>query len=183
MYSYTDNNPVNKTDPSGNAPGDLFKTMDAAARDFVNFYGSISQNLNIELGSFIYKITKYELVKYKVFGPIYSYKITSITYYTYKDLFIGDKDSVKFESNQTLYQKKTTPNVALVHTHAAYDKNYDNNNFSPMDKDLSISTFNIPIYVGTPNGTLRKYNPHTGDDYIISWDMPYDKNDPTSPKK
>jgi len=33
-YSYCAGDPVNKFDPDGRAPGDFFKTLDLAAKDF-----------------------------------------------------------------------------------------------------------------------------------------------------
>jgi hypothetical protein len=45
-------------DPSGLKPGQLFKTMDAAAKDFAKIYNKISIKKDKEYASFIYKKTK-----------------------------------------------------------------------------------------------------------------------------
>ena len=36
----------------------------------------------------------------------------------------------------------------------------------------------MPIYVVTPLGTLRKYDPATGEDVILFYDMLYDPKHP-----
>ena len=43
--------------------------------------------------------------------------------------------------------------VALLHTHAAYDPKYASDIFSQTDKDLA-NRRGMPIYVATPKGTL-----------------------------
>lgn len=66
---------------------------------------------------------------------------------------------------------------AIVHTHAAYDTRYSSDIFSQGDKDAATA-LNMPIYVATPIGTLRKFDPYTGDDVIISIDIPFDPKHP-----
>jgi len=36
----------------------------------------------------------------------------------------------------------------------------------------------MPIYVATPLGTLRKYNPSNGADIVLYDDLPFDPNHP-----
>ncbi len=57
QFSYCLNNPVNMVDYGGNKPGDLFDTMDEAARDFAEFINEKSISVDCEYGSFIYKKT------------------------------------------------------------------------------------------------------------------------------
>ena len=47
------------------------------------------------------------------------------------------------------------------HTHGAYDPRYDSDNFADNDKDIS-DALELPIYLGTPNGDIKKYVPTPG---------------------
>ena len=67
--------------------------------------------------------------------------------------------------------------VALLHTHGAYSPGYRNDVFSSTDKTLADRK-NMPIYVATPLGTLRKYNPLNGTDIVLYDDLPFDPNHP-----
>jgi RHS repeat-associated protein len=54
--------------------------------------------------------------------------------------------------------------VATYHTHAAYDPNYDNENFSGADKknanNRSVNAGHlIPSFVATPNGVIKRFDP------------------------
>ena len=62
LYSYCFNNPVVYVDPDGKKPGDLFNTMDDAARDFAFYYNSESIQSNREIASFIYSVKTTETV-------------------------------------------------------------------------------------------------------------------------
>lgn len=67
--------------------------------------------------------------------------------------------------------------MAIAHTHAAYSPEYINNSFS--DADIAeANKRGIPIYVATPLGLLRRYDPADGSDIIIYWDIPSDPNYP-----
>ena len=65
--------------------------------------------------------------------------------------------------------------VGILHTHGAYDPRYDSENFSPNDKNAA-KAYNAPIYVATPNGTLKKYEPSTNTVSVLSTSMPKDPN-------
>lgn len=67
--------------------------------------------------------------------------------------------------------------VAIGHTHGAYEKGYDNDNFSPQDKEVSRSR-GLQIYVATPLGYLKKYNPKKDKVTVVYKKLPYDKNHP-----
>lgn len=56
LYRYCHNDPVNKTDPLGLAPGDPFGSPEAAARDVHNFINPTSIKQNAEYGSVIYRV-------------------------------------------------------------------------------------------------------------------------------
>ena len=67
--------------------------------------------------------------------------------------------------------------VAIAHTHGAYLPQYDNNHFSPQDKKCA-ETIELPMYVSTPSGLLRRYDPGIQRDIIISRDIPSDPKHP-----
>ena len=50
---------------------------------------------------------------------------------------------------------------AFYHTHAAFDPRFDNENFSPEDRAFAGS-YGVPIYLATPSGAVKVYNPVTG---------------------
>ena len=184
MYTYTDNNPVNKADPSGNAPGDLFATMDAAAKDFGKYINAKSISVNKEYASFIYQVKKYSTVWNPIKLPfgitLYYPSRVYNTYYTYTEPKKGNSDSYELSRPVTLIPKI----VAEIHTHAAYDpkKGKGNDVFSGTDLScVSVLSINIICdtkYVVTPYGSLRRYDPSSGNIAVISWDMPYDSNHP-----
>lgn len=59
--------------------------------------------------------------------------------------------------------------------HMILSLEYGNDIFSPDDKKTA-DRLKILNYVATPLGTLRKYDPNTKEDNIISYDMPWDAN-------
>jgi RHS repeat-associated protein len=61
-----------------------------------------------------------------------------------------------------------TVNAGIWHDHGGPDPRFDNEHFSDVggDKDLSRSE-GVPIYVGTPGGTIREFDPATGSDIQI----------------
>ena len=48
--------------------------------------------------------------------------------------------------------------AASYHTHGANDPGYDNEHFSPQDRDFARQN-HVPGYLGTPGHTIQKYNP------------------------
>ena len=57
------------------------------------------------------------------------------------------------------YNTKNYSLVAIVHTHGAYKKGYDNENFSGESGDKGVAkTFKLMMYVVTPGGALKMYN-------------------------
>lgn len=67
--------------------------------------------------------------------------------------------------------------LALLHTHGAYSSGYQNDDFSYSDRSLANKE-NMPIYVATPLGTLRKYDPSDKTNIVLFDDLPFDPNHP-----
>ena len=155
MYAYCENDPVNYYDPDGCAPGDLFNTVDAAARDFAMIYNAMSINEDLEFGA-----------------RVFSKRVNGATKYYYETPFRGTSDSI---IPLAIYVFGT---VASLHTHAAYDPAYGggNNSFSDQDKKWLHGTY---VYVATTNGSLYKYYKKTGKTIALYGRFPSDPNDPT----
>lgn len=172
LYVYCMNNPIRYIDPSGNAAGDLFKTVDEAALDFANIYNPKSISDNKEYGTCIYKIEKkvYSTEQVYINVPLYAkiplplagIVVRTEIYYSYVEPVIGDNDSVSPPGAPWFKER-----VAVGHTHAAFDPKYDNENFSPADENYAES-IKVPLYVATPGGVLKVYDPSTDKETTIS---------------
>ena len=176
-YTYCYNNPVRFFDFFGEAPGDIFWSLDDAAKDFGLFYNDNSIRENREYASYIFA------VKDKDGNVGFSYSIA----------FLGINKEVNLRS------EIGAENVATIHSHAAYDPQFDNGNdvfsgvynketrellSSDQKKEvryLDIGNANkrqMISYLVTPSGSLQKYNPKTGRITVISNEMPSDIKDP-----
>jgi RHS repeat-associated protein len=154
-YVYCLNNPVKLVDPDGRNPGDFFRTVTAAVKDFGNYYNGASIIRGTEFGS-----------------TIYSIKSNGKSGYTYTEADIGENDNVRPSAP---LEGKTS--VAWAHTHGKYEEGYLNNDFSSSDKWYSYN-HGIDGYVVTPDGSLKKYDVETTNVSTVSTDMPSDPNDP-----
>lgn len=174
-YIYCLDNPVCLIDIDGQAPGDFFETEEEAALDFGFFYNDNSIRENREYASSIYRIITDSGEK----G--FSYTIAN-----------------RGEAHKSVESKPLGGSfvVATVHTHGAYSKGYNDNDFSgvyssrtgkeivPLQSarkgDLGIANSKkLNIYLATPNGSLKKYDYAKGKISVLSKSLPSDSNDPS----
>jgi RHS repeat-associated protein len=155
-YVYCLNNPMRLIDIDGKDPGDPFKTLYEAAKDYGRHY---NDNSIVEKREYAATIYQYK----NMFGE---------TRYSYSEPSQGTYDSSRPSGSGI-----TRTDVAIIHSHANYDSKYDSNNFSPDDKKLSQKK-DMPIFVTTPDGSLKQYDPKSNKPTTVSTDMPSDQNDP-----
>ena len=172
-YTWCAGNPVKFVDPDGKEYGDTLASQDAAAIDFGNCYNGISILQNLEYSTIIYSFAMPNG------QTAYSYTMPQ------KGTSNTGGDPILPQNGETI--------VAQAHTHAAYDINYYNNEFSGETNSaegnlhanhgdiLAFIINNLDGYVSTPNGSLRKYDCNTGVVTIISTRMPSDIRDKSSP--
>ena len=188
MFAYCFNNPMNLTDHGGKKPGDLFNSMDEAAKDAALYMGSKSFSNQWEYATSIYtkKVTvtrtawllipryslKFSFARGFYIGIDFSleqrtYK-TRVTKYTYKKVRT-DKQIDSVVPPKAPWFKET---VATVHTHP-YSPVHKSFEFSIQDINVAYET-DVVSYLYSPNGTLLKYIP--GDDgiIIVFTDLPTD---------
>jgi len=139
LYCYCNGNPVRYFDPWGQKPGDRFETVDAAAIDFATEYNGLSIEEDVEYGSAIYQVIKYEPewgIKYYQIGflkiPYWGEKENVIdSYYTYSEPITGSEDSVRVSRVPGAYYEEEDADKgkkikykhiekAQIHTHGAY---------------------------------------------------------------
>lgn len=155
-YVFCADNPINFIDIDGNAPYQVFKSVKLAAHDWGMYYNGASILRQKEFGSTIYEVKN----KGKLIG------------YAYSEANEGEAHSVKTSS-----PPNSEKVIADIHSHGNDDEMYDDNNFSPGDKQDNDKN-NIKGYLASPNGLLQEYDPASGDVSQVSDDLPSDPKDP-----
>jgi hypothetical protein len=138
--------------------GDKFQSEWDAAKAFGLAYNPESIIDNREIGANIY---------------------SSSDSFTFRQIRWGTANSVSIAWRNILYGTR----IATVHTHGAYDANFNSDCFSRDDRDNARSR-GVNSYVVTPLGELRLFNPNLNVSYdqaisIITSNMPFDLNHPS----
>jgi uncharacterized protein RhaS with RHS repeats len=141
-YAYPEN-PVNIIDPLGLEPGKCYPTIDAAAAAALTQY---NQQSNSEHREFAGRINKEGSACYKYTPPVKG-TLTSVA-----PPPAGANDAGVYHTHPS-----------CSHTGLACDSE----NFSPEDigyahQENATSPNGSMMYVSTPRGVLKKYNPNTG---------------------
>ena len=149
-YTYCANNPVMFVDPRGLTPKDAFKTLDEAAKDAGDYFLNETYKINEEKCAVFYYDSKGNIKYREVLN-------------TYKQKELGFR--VSWQGNV----------IAFLHTHVFYDVDNLNEDFStsitttgPGDDISFAQRNNIPIYVATPTGKLKQYDPSTQTETLVS---------------
>jgi len=134
-YGYVGGNSIALVDLEGLKPGDKFRTREEAVRDAYSYINPASVREGREYAGWIHR---------NMDGT-----------YSYNEPIPGTKDeSDAGEPNMN--------DTDLYHTHGSYDPDYYNEKFSGSDGDKGVADFyNRPIYVATPLGKMKKYDPRT----------------------
>jgi len=140
LYQFCGNNSVNGWDALGLKIGDKFDTVDDAAKDAINEINPKSQKKDKEMGGWIVEVKD-------VFGLVDGYK--------------ADKPKTGRKHGLSLTTKPQGCS-GIYHAHGAESgPNYNDENFSASDENAAKNN-KVPIYVGTPSNSIKKYDPATG---------------------
>lgn len=126
------NDPINLIDVDGVAPGDKFPSAQEAAIDAIRYINPTSVKEGKEYGGWVHR--------------------NKDGTYSYDPPTKGTKDSIHN------FPAMSPDDRAWYHTHGSADPGYDNENFSQADKNIS-DYYNVPGYLGTPGGWIKKYKP------------------------
>lgn len=177
IFCYCNNTPTISIDRDGRKPGDAFSTEDEAALDFAKCYNGLSIAQNREYLSIIYKRT--ETIYLINFLGIKLIPTKTREYYSYSEPSVGT------ENETAAIVVPDDPNYQLVgwiHSHGAYMPEYDSRMFSLDDYAIAKQLLEDEgikySYLSTPNGYLWRYDAITGKLDLISYDIPFDPNDP-----
>jgi len=163
-YSFSGNRVIDAIELEGLEPYILFKTEQDAALNFGNQFNGKSIKLGVEYAANIYR-------KVAADGN---------TYFYYDQPNKGDAASSR-SSFGIVEWFKGGRRTATIHAHGEYLPQYDNNEFSPTDKENAESRGG-KSYVTTPNGSLKVYDPKTNEPKdkgaIVNENLPSDPKDP-----
>ena len=137
LYRYCGDDPVDRSDPLGLAPGDSYPTLDAAAIQAIRDINETSIALGREYSGMLYRMRD---------G---SFSYTAPTPGTSDTSPIGRRVPAK------------TTFAGLYHTHGKYDAEHDYHNFIFSTRDRkNADDWNCPSYLGNPAREVRKYTPN-----------------------
>ena len=173
-------------DYSGNKPGDLFVSIDAAARNAAIYIGSLSFINGWEYAASIYAVREHHYVTRTIKKPAHNgvhlpevsrtvtVKITVVRY-TYSISTIrtdNDPMSVGIPRAPDGHTR-----VAAVHTHPRGSEK-GITQFSDTDINNTDKIYKCLFYVYGPNGEMRRYDPVTKKDILLFDDLPISTKQP-----
>jgi RHS repeat-associated protein len=158
-YVYGNNNPYRYIDPNGAAPGDPFKTPQAAAKDAVKFINPTSIKENREYGGMIYSD---KAGQFKASDPV---KGTGDTVNPHDSPAPAGAKVVGDYHTHGNYSQKG-PDGKPVATGDPKKDDYGSDKFSGGDKrgiaaDAAKAGGDYKGYLGTPSGKVLQYDPKT----------------------
>ena len=138
-------------------PGDRFKTIKEAAKDWGKTYNGKSIIERKEMASRIYKVEE-----------------NGKTLYSYGEAATGTS-----QSSTPSGVPEGREAVAEIHSHGAYDAELGKGNDQFSNTDIKgYEEDKQPGYVATPDGALQEYDPSTNKTTVVSTDLPSDVSDP-----
>jgi len=166
LYRYCHNDPVNKTDPLGLAPGDPFGSPEDAARDVHSFINPTSIQRNAEYGSVIYSVGG----KFYASPTFTSGAQTHVTLGTQVDKSRIPKE-VRSQATRVGdyhshgdYSKIMIDPKTSAETIVRASKSENPQSDHPSQKDniragiILKETPNYRLFLGTPSRELKKYD-------------------------
>jgi RHS repeat-associated protein len=194
LFAYCLNNPINKVDHNGNKPGDLFYSIDEAAKDsalYMHKSGTFDNDWEytatiysvkvneirfniIPIGGYVLKFSRETgfSINYEIISYIYEPYTVKVTMYTYKAIYTDRNSSAVTGHAPPIYRT----GVAVVHSHP-YSSVHNVEHFS-LEDVIAAEKHGVPYYLYTPSGTLRRYDPRDGSDIVIFNDLPPDPRSP-----
>lgn len=146
VFSYALSNPLRYVDVLGLAPGDLFASPDDAAIDAARYARSQIPR-DIEYGGWIYQVKE-----------CFSYNYTR-----------GTRTNIPWARLEAMRPAKP---AGLWHTHPdTGNPSYDNSfSYDGGDADTARRE-HLPVYLNTPHGDNKVFDPTTGNERIVSTPM------------
>lgn len=129
-YAYASNDPINLIDRDALRPGESYPTANDAATQALDDVNEQSINQCREYGGWVYRLPN---------GT-----------WTYGKATKGSQH----RTTLPLRPRGGSP----YHTHGCCEPDYNNEEFSGTDKDVS-DRFGVPGFLGTPSGSMKRYDP------------------------